>query len=126
MSWPRRVVTAHGKAVAGSWHGMVRLGRGSGVAVARLDGSAVRLGQGEPRGTGVHARARVLVSQGCRVAVPCAGHKHPGPATRRSGEGRRRLRGVTSGVVGSCTRVARRPDGERDVLRPATDGSSAA
>jgi hypothetical protein len=77
------VVTALGKAVVGSWRGTARPRRGSGAAVARLSS-----------GAGVHARAWVLAFLGRGMAVPCAGHRHPEPATQRSGGGRRRLRGA--------------------------------
>jgi hypothetical protein len=53
-----------------------RRGRGAGMAGLGVIG---------PCSTGAHARARVLASQGCGVAVPCAGHRHPGPAARRGG-----------------------------------------
>jgi hypothetical protein len=74
-SRPRRVVVAHGKVVVRSWRGTARLGL------------SLALGCGG-------ARMRVLASQGRGMAVPCVGHRHPGPATRRDGGGRRRLRGA--------------------------------
>jgi hypothetical protein len=44
------------------------------------------------RGTGAHARAWVLASQGRGVAVPSAGHRHLGPTAQRDGGRRRQLR----------------------------------
>jgi hypothetical protein len=78
MSRPCRMVIAHGEAVAGSWR--VTVGAQCGLTEARRGG-----GTGRPRGAGVHACTRVLASQGRGVAVPCAGHRHPGPAARRGG-----------------------------------------
>jgi hypothetical protein len=71
--------------------GRARRGCGAGKAEARL-GS-------------VHARARVLVSQGRGVAVPCAGRRHPGPAARRGG-------GEATAVAGK--RAARRAPARKD------------
>jgi hypothetical protein len=60
--------------------GRARRGRGAGVA---------RLGPRQQHGLGsaggVHARARCLAAQDRGAAVPCAGHRHPGPAARRGG-----------------------------------------
>jgi hypothetical protein len=68
-------------------------GRGSPVtAVVSSQGGAWATAR--VHGVGVHTRARVLASQGRSAAIPCAGHQHPGPAARRGGEGRRRLRGT--------------------------------
>jgi hypothetical protein len=102
---PRRRVATHGKAVAGAW-------RGWGVA--------------GPRGVGGHARARVLASQGRGVAMPCAGHRHPGPVTRRGGGRQRRLWARRGGATGSCTKGGTAVGWGEGVLRLATEGSSAA
>jgi hypothetical protein len=86
--------------------GRARRGRGAGMA---------RLGVVGSRGTGAHARARVLASQGRGVAVPCAGHRHPGPAARRGGDEATAVAGEDCGASGSCTRrTARRPEGTGD------------
>jgi hypothetical protein len=66
-----------------------------------------------PRGAGAHARARVLASQGRGVAVPCAGHRHPRPATQRGGRGGTVAAVSASGTKGPCTKAARQPDGGR-------------
>jgi hypothetical protein len=109
-----RVVTTHGKAVAGSWrgdggearvakgrHGRVGLCggvRARGTVKVRLAAARRGKGRARPRGAGAHARARGLASQGRGVAVPCAGHRNPGPAARRGGCG------SLGGATGSCTR----------------------
>jgi hypothetical protein len=85
----RCVVTAHGKAVVGSWRGV----NGGGAAVARVS-------------WGAHARTRVLASQGRGVAVPCAGCRHPGPVARRGSDGATTTAVWMSGATGSCTRAA--------------------
>jgi hypothetical protein len=82
--WPPRVA-------ARRWHG----------------GTAVVSGQGKGSvdGSGVLARARVLEHQDRSVAMPCARHRHSGPAARRGGEGRRRLQGVEAALTeGSLAR----------------------
>jgi hypothetical protein len=56
------------------------------------------------RGTGAHARARVLASQSHGVAVPCARYRHPGPAARRNGGEATAAAGEDGGASGSCTR----------------------
>jgi hypothetical protein len=68
-----------------------RRGRGAGMAGLGVIG---------PCGTGAHARARVLASQGRGVAVPCAGHRHPGPAARRGGGRATAVAGVQRWRVG--------------------------
>jgi hypothetical protein len=53
------------------------------VAACRRQGGTAAVsdqGKGSIDGSGVHARARVLASQDHGVGVPCAGHRHPGPA----------------------------------------------
>jgi hypothetical protein len=96
----------------GAWQGKAR---------AKATGS----GTARDHGAGARARARVLVFQSRGVAVPCAGHQHPGPAARRGGEGRRRLWGHGGGAAGPCTRTPPRPERE-GALGIATEGSSAA
>jgi hypothetical protein len=91
-----RVVTAHGKAVAGSWRGDGGCGAGRAARQGKARAKATGGGTARVRGAGARARARVLVFQSRGVAVPCAGHRHPGPAARHGGEGRRRLRGATA------------------------------
>jgi hypothetical protein len=80
-SRPRREVDAHSKAV-------------------------VRLGAVGSRGMGAHARARGLASQGRGVGVPCAGHRHTGPAARRVGGAATAAAGMTA-----ARRVPARKDG---------------
>jgi hypothetical protein len=71
-SWPRRERdVAWSPRTARPWRGRGAAWRGRGTA--------------RHRGAGAHARARVLASQGRGLAVPCAGHQHPGPVTRRGG-----------------------------------------
>jgi hypothetical protein len=81
-------------------------GRGLAMAVAargawqgKARAKAMGSGMARVRGAGARARARVLVFQSRGMDVPCAGHRHPGPAARRGGEGRRRLRGHGGGAV---------------------------
>jgi hypothetical protein len=87
---------------------MARPWRGHGEAGAWR---TVRLGVAGSRGTGAHARARVLEPQGRGVAVPCARHRHSGPAARCGGEGRRRLRGAEAARRVPAQEAAWRPDG---------------
>jgi hypothetical protein len=68
-----------------------------------------------PRGAGVHARARVLASQGRGVAVPCAGHRHPGPAARRGG-------GEATVVAGKT--AARRAPTQKDGTAAGREGGA--
>jgi hypothetical protein len=98
------VVTAHSKAVAGSWRGMARLGRG------RPDGNAARLGRVRPQGVGVHAHG----SWPSRAAAwPCRarGTGIPGPRHDAAAKGDGGC-GSLGGTTGSCTRAARRPEGK--------------
>jgi hypothetical protein len=86
--------------------------RGRGVGMARLGVRArsaltgTRRGGDSawPRGAGAHARARGLASQSRGVAVPCAGHRHPGPAARRGGGRATAAAGEDCGASGSCTK----------------------
>jgi hypothetical protein len=86
---------------------------GEAMAQARLGWGAANKGAGTAgsRGEGAHARARVLASQGRGVAVPCAGHRHLGPAARRGGGRRRRYRGKTAARRAPARKTARRPEG---------------
>jgi hypothetical protein len=77
------------------------------------------------RGTGAHARARVLASQGRGVAVPCTGHGHPGPAARCGGEEATAAAGCGGGAMGSCTKGGTKAGRERWSYGWATEGSSA-
>jgi hypothetical protein len=95
-------------------------GRGVATAVAARGGwqgkaraKATGSGTARARGKGAHARTRVLASQGRGVAVPCAGHRHPGTAARCGGERAMAVAGSTSGAAGPCTRTAPRPEGRR-------------
>jgi hypothetical protein len=74
------------------------------------------------RGTGAHARARVLASQGRGVAVPCAGHRHPGHAARRSGGGATAAAGMTAVRRVPARKGGTAAGGEWEVLRPGYGG----
>jgi hypothetical protein len=106
-----------------------RARRGQGIGMERLGQGKARAGQkgGSTacvRGKGAHARTRVLASQGRGVAVPCAGHRHHGPAARCGGERRRRLRGMRrrDGLLHKNGAKAGKGRGPRDGY---TEGSSA-
>jgi hypothetical protein len=76
-----RMPQRHGRdaiAMSRSRRGGGRARRGRGAGVARVDAAW-------SCGVGAHARARSLAAQGRGVAVPCAGHRHPGPAARHGG-----------------------------------------
>jgi hypothetical protein len=78
------------------------------------DAGMARLGHGWSRGTGAHARAQVLASQGRGVAVPCAGHRHPRPAARRGGGEAMAAAGMTTARRVPAQEAAQRPGGEGD------------
>jgi hypothetical protein len=84
-----------------------------------------RLGVVGSRGMGAHARARVLASQGRGVAVPCAGHRHPGPAARRGSGRATAVAGETAARWGPAQKTARLPEGKWGSLGLAIEGSSA-
>jgi hypothetical protein len=67
-----------------------------------------------PCGAGAHTRVQLLAPQGRGVAVPCAGHRHPGPATRCGGGGGTAAAVSASDAKGPCTKAARQPDGGID------------
>jgi hypothetical protein len=103
-----------------------RIRRGRGVGGARRGAASKEAGTAGSRDKGAHAHARVLASQGRGVAVPCAGHRHPGPAARRGGGRATEVAGTTVAHRAPAQKTARRPEGERMVLRLATEGPSAA
>jgi hypothetical protein len=108
MRTRRRGIAAHGEAVAG--HGMARRGAQFGWVVAGL------------RGTGAHARARVLALQGRGVAVPCAGHRHPGPVARRGCGEAMAAAGKTAARRVPARKGGTAAGGEKGVLRPGYGG----
>jgi hypothetical protein len=75
-----------------------------------------------PRGAGVHACARVLASQGRGVAVPCAGHRHPGPAARCGGGEATAVAGETAARRALARKDGTAARGEWEVLRPGYAG----
>jgi hypothetical protein len=81
--------------------------------------------EGRQHGSGAHARARGLASQGRGVAVPCAGHRYPGPAARRGGDRATAVAGRRRRVGAPAQKWHQGPEGGV-VLWLATVGSSAA
>jgi hypothetical protein len=96
----RRTQGARGKVPKG-WPRLER------DVAAAVRGCRARRGRGRgmawhdsARGTGAHARARILASQGHGVAVPCEGHRHPGPTARRGSVEVTAAAGKTGGATG--------------------------
>jgi hypothetical protein len=94
-----------------------RRGRVAGVSMHGEAGSRQGGSTARARAGGAHARARCLAAQDRGVAVPCAGHRHSGPAARRRRRRATAFAGVSSGATGSCKKSGTAAGGERGSLR---------